>query len=211
MIGWIIVGCEVGFWVLLVVGLAGRYILRWRRVGAVLLICVPLVDLVLLVAAVIDLRRGASGSVLHALAAVYIGFSVAFGHQTISRLDALAAHRWAGGPAPSHAPRHGGLGVHHTWRQWGRTLLAGSLATALLGAAVLIVGDPGRTAPLVETVGWIVVVVLVSLFVGPVRRQYLQNKSSRLAERHERTRSKSARSTARRPGDEHDRDAVRPL
>ncbi|MBC6463814.1 hypothetical protein HKK72_39190, partial [Actinomadura sp. HBU206391] len=55
----IIAGCEIAFWVVLLAGLAARYLLRMRRLSTVLLICVPLVDVVLLVASVIDLRGGA--------------------------------------------------------------------------------------------------------------------------------------------------------
>ena len=54
----LIVACEVGFWPLL--ARAWRpYVLRWPRAGAILLVAAPVVDLVLLVAAVADLRSGA--------------------------------------------------------------------------------------------------------------------------------------------------------
>ena len=78
-----IAACEIGFWVILGAGLVARYLLRWRRVGGVLLLCVPLVDVVLLVASVIDLRRGAEANFTHGLAAAYIGFSIAFGHSMV--------------------------------------------------------------------------------------------------------------------------------
>ena len=55
----IIVACEIAFWVVLAAGLVARYGLRRRRLGAILLACVPLVDVVLLVATVLDLSRGA--------------------------------------------------------------------------------------------------------------------------------------------------------
>ena len=69
----VIVAVEIAFWVLLAAGLTARYLLRLPRVGAGLLIAVPLVDLVLLGATVIDLRGGATASAAHGLAAVYIG------------------------------------------------------------------------------------------------------------------------------------------
>ncbi|MFE4601036.1 hypothetical protein ACFRKE_09275, partial [Kitasatospora indigofera] len=51
---------EAGFWVVLALGLAARYLLRWRRTGAALLLCLPLVDLLVLGATVLDLRHGAA-------------------------------------------------------------------------------------------------------------------------------------------------------
>ena len=73
----------------------------------------PLVDVVVLVATSLDLREGAGAGVLDALAAVDIGFSLAFGHQMISRLDVRAAHRWAGGPAALRVPRSGRPAVRY--------------------------------------------------------------------------------------------------
>lgn len=52
------------------------------RLGTVLLISTPAVDLVLFAATVLDLRRGASAEFVHGLAAACIGFSVAFGHRS---------------------------------------------------------------------------------------------------------------------------------
>ena len=59
MIVAVIVACEIGFWVVLAAGLVSRYVLRRRRLSTALLAAVPLVDLVLLVVSVLDLR-GAS-------------------------------------------------------------------------------------------------------------------------------------------------------
>ena len=51
----VIVGCEVGFWVLVGAGLGCRYLLRRRRESSVLLAAVPVLDLVLLAATMADL------------------------------------------------------------------------------------------------------------------------------------------------------------
>ena len=63
----VIAACEIGFWVLLAAGLVTRYLLRQPKAGLVLLAGVPLVDVVMLVASVIDIRQG-SGAVVQALA-----------------------------------------------------------------------------------------------------------------------------------------------
>lgn len=148
----IIAACEVGFWVFLLAGLAARYLLRWSRTGAALLICVPLVDVVLLVATVIDLRGGATAGFTHGLAAAYIGFSVAFGHNIIKRMDVRFAHRFADGPAPVKPPKHGMAKARYEWQEFGKAVIAWAVACALLLAAIAMVGDAGRTEALQ---GWI--------------------------------------------------------
>ncbi|MCP9964683.1 hypothetical protein LUW74_13890 [Actinomadura madurae] len=103
----IIAACEIGFWVVLAAGLAARYPLRLRRTGAALLLCVPLIDLVLLAATVIDLRGGATAGTGHGLAAAYLGYSVAFGHSMVRWADERFAHRFAGGPRRAAGPSTG--------------------------------------------------------------------------------------------------------
>ena len=88
----LIVACEIGFWAFLLAGLAARYLLRWKTVSSILLICVPLVDVVLLAATIADLRGGAVADTSHSLAAAYIGFSVAFGHSLVRWADAVHGH-----------------------------------------------------------------------------------------------------------------------
>ncbi|MCO5973884.1 hypothetical protein [Actinoallomurus soli] len=144
----LIVGCEIGFWVLLMTGLATRYLLRARRLGNVLLVGVPMVDVVLLAASVVDLRRGAPASPAHGLAAIYIGVSLAFGHQMIRWADQRFAHRFAGGPAPVKAPRTGRAHAAHERGQWLRHLLAYVVGAAALGVFTLLVGDVHRTLKL---------------------------------------------------------------
>ena len=46
----VIIGCEIGFWVVVFAGLAVRYGLRAPRASTIILRMVPVVDVVLLVA-----------------------------------------------------------------------------------------------------------------------------------------------------------------
>lgn len=169
MIVAVIVACEVGFWVLLGLGLVARYVLRWRRTSVALLIAVPTVDLVLLTVTVIDLKSGAPASTAHGLAAVYLGFSVAFGHRAIRWADQRVAHRFAGGPPPVKPPKYGAARVKFYWMDWLRALLGGSVAVALLGLAILVIGDDDRTAALAEWIYEIGVLLAIWLVIGPVR------------------------------------------
>ncbi|WP_248959666.1 hypothetical protein [Sphaerisporangium perillae] len=144
----VIVGCEIGFWVLLALGLLARYALRARRLGGALLLCVPLVDVVLLVATVADLRTGGSATYSHGLAAAYIAYSVVFGHRTLRWADEVAAHRLAGGPPPRKPPAGGMARAGYEWAIWLRIVLAYGIACALLGITIWAIGDPSRTEAL---------------------------------------------------------------
>ncbi|MCO5997725.1 hypothetical protein [Actinoallomurus rhizosphaericola] len=172
----LIVGCEIGFWVLLMTGLAARYLLHARRLGNVLLVGVPMVDLVLLAASVVDLRRGAPASPAHGLAAIYIGVSLAFGHQMIRWADRRFAHRFAGGPAPVKAPRTGRAHAARERGQWLRHLLAYIVGAAVLGVFTVLVGDVHRTLKLwAVMVPWGLVlaidfVISFSYTIAPRRR-----------------------------------------
>jgi hypothetical protein len=148
VIVWLIAACEIGFWVLLALGLAVRYLLKWRRTSVVLLLCEPVLELVLFVVTAIDLKNGAEPGWEHGLAALYIGYTVAYGHYTIRWLDGHAAHRLAGGPPPPKPPRYGMPRARHEGRLWLRTVLATAVACGLLQAAVWYVGDSGDVSSL---------------------------------------------------------------
>jgi hypothetical protein len=134
--------------VLLALGLGARYLLKWRRTSVVLLLCEPVLELVLFAVTAYDLRNGAEPGWEHGLAALYIGYTVAYGHYTIRWLDGHAAHRLAGGPPPPKPPRYGRARAAHEGRLWLRTLLGATVACALLQGAVWYVGDEGDVSSL---------------------------------------------------------------
>lgn len=164
----VIVACEIGFWVVLAAGLVSRYLLRKPGLGAALLICVPLVDLVLLAATVLDLRGGATADFTHGLAAAYLGFSVAFGHGIIAAADAHFAHRFAGGPRPPGRPRYGAARTRHEWREFGKAACAWALSCALLLAAIVLVGDSARTSAFASWLSLLTLVLGVWFVTGPL-------------------------------------------
>lgn len=142
----IIIACEIGFWVFVVLGLLARYVLRWRRTGAVLLAMTPVVDLVLLVAVIIHLQGGGTATFFHGLAALYLGFSIAYGHKMITWADSRFAHRFAQGPAP--VKRYGWAYTKDCWKDVARTTLAVGIAAGILWLLTALVDDPGRTSAL---------------------------------------------------------------
>ncbi|MGH3564730.1 MAG: hypothetical protein ACRDRH_01585 [Pseudonocardia sp.] len=139
--------CEVGFWVLVIGGLVARYLLRAPRLSTVLLIGVPVADVVLVVASLADLAGGSPPGLAHGLAAVYLGFTVAFGHSLIRWADVRFAHRYAGGPPPPKPPRYGTAKVVHEWREWGKLALAWGITVGVLFAMAAVAGT-GVPAPL---------------------------------------------------------------
>ncbi len=127
-----ILGAEAAFWILLGAGLVARYVLRAQRLSTVLLLCVPLVDVALLVLVAIDLGRGAEPGAAHALAAAYLGFTVAFGHSVIQWADVRFRHRFAGGPPPVKPPKGSREYVAGLWREWFRVVVALVVSSAVL-------------------------------------------------------------------------------
>ncbi|MBB4700060.1 hypothetical protein [Sphaerisporangium siamense] len=146
----VIIGCEIGFWILLGLGLLTRYKLRRRALSNVFLIAVPLIDVVLLAATVIDLRSGGTAEWTHGLAAAYLAYSIVFGHRTIRWADQVAAHRLSGGPPPWKPPAGGMARAKYEWGMWLRIVLAYGIACALLGSAIWFIDDPSRTAALTD-------------------------------------------------------------
>ncbi len=139
--------CEVGFWVLAGAGLAARYLLRARRMSTVLLLAVPVVDIVLVTASVLDVARVSPPGLSHGLAAVYLGFTVAFGHSMVRWADSRFAHRFAGGPPPPRPPRYGAAKVAHEWREWGKAALGWAVTVGVLLVTATVAGT-GVPAPL---------------------------------------------------------------
>lgn len=132
MIGWLIVACEIGFWLFIAAGLAARYVFKRKKAGIVLLACTPLIDLLLLAATVADLQRGAVATVYHGLAAIYIGVSLVYGKRMIEWADRRFAYRFAGGPKPVKRKTYGAEHARVERAGWFRHFLAWLIGSALL-------------------------------------------------------------------------------
>lgn len=154
MIGWLILACEIGFWVVVLAGLIARYILRQKKLGAVLLLLTPVIDILLLVFTVVDLNGGAKASFFHGLAAAYIGVTIAYGHSMIRWADERFAYRFAGGAAPKKAAKYGQERARRERLGWYRHLLAWAIGMALLYGIIWIVGRPEQTEELSNIVKW---------------------------------------------------------
>lgn len=184
--GWVIaaiVGAEVAFWALLLLGLAARYLLRMRRTSTALLVAVPCVDLVLVLLVAIDLARGAEPSSTHGLAAVYLGFSVGFGRSLVEAADVRFAHRFADGPPPAEPPRSGPGKVAYEWRLWLRVVAAWAVAVPLLLVMELVAGwsVPDTLEGLATDGLWswtvrLTAIVAIWLAAGPIHAALLRRR-----------------------------------
>ncbi|MFE7559536.1 hypothetical protein [Kitasatospora sp. NPDC057500] len=143
MIVTLILAAEAAFWVVLALGLATRYLLRWREVSTVLLVGLPVIDLALFLLTFLDLRGGATASWTHALAASYLGFSVGYGPSVVRWADARFLHRFAGGPKPLPAPKYGTARSRYEWVVCRRTLVSVAITFALISALKLFTDAAG--------------------------------------------------------------------
>jgi hypothetical protein len=155
----VIAACEIGFWVLLAAGLVTRYLLRLPKAGMVLLAAVPLVDVVLLAASVVDIHRGAAPSFKHSLAAIFIGVSVGFGHQSLKWADKWAAYFMAGAPRPVKPPKKGPERARRERAGWFRHLLAYVVGVGIMIGLGLFSGH-GYNAVLGPAWTWTIVLVI---------------------------------------------------
>jgi len=169
---WVIVFCEVGFWMMLGAGLAVRYLLRREKLGFALLAMTPLVDLILLVVTAFDLYRGAEATIAHALAAVYIGVSLAFGKNMIRWADErFQYYVLKTGRKPEK--RYGLDFAKHYMKGWARHMAAYAISAALLLGTVAVIGAPERTEALTGVARiWSLVVgidllISISYFIWP--------------------------------------------
>ncbi|MNI26929.1 hypothetical protein D3C73_806500 [compost metagenome] len=176
MIGWLILVCEIMFWVFVAGGLLARYFFHANKVSIILLICTPITDLVLLIATVLDLSNGATAHFMHGLAAYYIGMSIAFGHRIIAACDERFAQWFADGPQPRK--RYGKEHASHERAGWFRHLLAWFIGNGILLFMIRFVDDAVRTEQLENVMQvWIVLIVVDFLYSFSYTLWPRENKS----------------------------------
>jgi hypothetical protein len=162
----VILLCEFGLWVLIGAGLVLRYLVRLRRTSTVVLAGIPLLDVVLVVAVALDLNRGTPVGSIHALGAVYLGSSLAFGPAVVRWADVRFAHRFAGGPPPVKVPKHGPERRRHLWREWYRVVNAAAVASVTMVGLAWLFTDGDQAL-----YGWVRgvwMVVGIWLVAGPL-------------------------------------------
>ena len=175
----LIVGCEVAFWLLLLLSLAIRYLFRREVLSRWLLLSLPLVDILLLVFTALDLRGGTTAAFAHGLAAAYVGFTIAFGSIAVNWADAHFSHSFAGGPQPRMAPSRGWEGVRFELKLWVRCILACAILVVLIDALVAIVANDTATEPLKAWYKYAFGCVIFWFIFGPAWNLLLVRRSAR--------------------------------
>ncbi|HWO75213.1 MAG TPA: hypothetical protein VNM69_04745 [Bacillus sp. (in: firmicutes)] len=171
-IGWLIVACEISFWIVIGLGLVTRYILKRKKIGLFLLALTPLIDLVLLIATSIDLMNGATATWVHGLAAVYIAVSLVFGKSMIQWADSrFLYYVLKQGTKPEKL--YGLPYARHYFKGWLKHLLAYLIGSGLLVLVIYLIDDTSRTGALIGIIlKWLVVLgidllISITYFVAP--------------------------------------------
>lgn len=172
LVAWMIVACELAFWIVIGTGLTARYVFKLRRLGLVLLMLTPVVDLILFVTTSVDLWRGATATTAHAIAAVYIGVSLAFGKGMIQWADERFQYYVT--KQGSKPVRRVGLDhAKHYAKGWVKHLVAYLIGAGLLAGTIYLIQDASRTESMNGVIQlWSVVlgidlVITISYFVFP--------------------------------------------
>jgi hypothetical protein len=105
---------------------------------------------------------------VHVLAGFYLGSSLAFGPAIVRWADVRFAHRFASGPAPVKAPKHGPERVAHLMREWNRVLATVAIASAVLVALILFFAAPEDQPALWWWIGRAWAVVGLWFVFGPL-------------------------------------------
>ncbi|MEH7503750.1 2TM domain-containing protein [Neobacillus drentensis] len=151
MIGWLIIACEIGFWVFVLAGLLARYIFKKKKIGTLLLICTPIVDIILLIATVNNLKNGAVATTVHGISAIYIGVSVVFGHRMIKWADENFAYRFANGEKPIKKKKYGREHAKQERSGWYRHFVSWLIGGSILAVIILFINNPSQTKALLDT------------------------------------------------------------
>lgn len=178
-IAWIIIACEISFWIVIALGLVTRYVLKQNKLGLIFLALTPVIDLILLVITGIDLYRGAAATTAHAIAAVYIGVSIAFGKSMIEWADERFQY-YVTKEGPKPLKRFGMDHAKHQLKGWLRHVIAYLIGAGLLAGMIYVVGDPSRTEALSGVLKiWSLVlgidfIISISYFISPKKEKSLE-------------------------------------
>ncbi|WP_046175279.1 hypothetical protein [Domibacillus indicus] len=171
-IAWLIVACEISFWLVILAGLTTRYLFKKEKAGFFFLALTPFIDLLLLCFTFIDLQRGATATIAHGIAAIYIGISLAYGKSMI---------RWADRRFRYYVLKEGGKKEKKTGLAFarqeakglGRHVAAYAIGAGLLYGIILFIGDSERTEALQQVLRiWSLVLAIdaaitASYFIWP--------------------------------------------
>ena len=164
-LGWIIIACEVSFWVVILLGLMARYLLQLQKLGFLLLASTPIIDLLLIIITSIDLYRGATATLAHGIAAVYIGVSLAYGKSMINWMDEKLQFYIMKKPSAKPVKRYGIPFAKHYGKGFIKHVVAFTIGVAILEMMIIYIQDPQRTEALNTMVSVWLIVLAIDLYI----------------------------------------------
>lgn len=170
-----IVACEIGFWIVIILGLFTRYVLKKNKLGLFFLALTPVIDFILLIITAADLYRGATATTAHAIAAVYIGVSIVFGKSMIKWADERFRY-YVIKEGPKPIKLYGIEYSKHYLKGWGKHVLSYLIGAGILAGVIFLINDPSRTEALLRVLQiWTFVlgidfIISVSYFIWPRKR-----------------------------------------
>ncbi|MFD2212577.1 hypothetical protein [Metabacillus endolithicus] len=164
-IGWIIIACEVSFWIVILLGLTARYLLQFQKLGFILLASTPIIDLLLIIITSIDLYRGASATLAHGIAAVYIGVSLAYGKSMINWMDEKFQFYIMKKSSAKPVKRYGIPFARHYGKGFIKHVVAFIIGVAILEMMIIFIQDPQRTEALNTMVKVWLIVLAIDLYI----------------------------------------------
>ncbi|WP_163103419.1 hypothetical protein [Peribacillus alkalitolerans] len=175
--GWIIVACEISFWMVILLGLTARYLFNLKKVGFIFLALTPIIDLLLIIITSWDLYRGATATFAHGLAAVYIGVSISFGKNMIEWMDERFKYFVLKSTSNKPSKRTGIQFAKHYAKGLVRHILAYLIGSAILLIMIYFINEPSRTEALNGILkGWALVIAIdilitISYFIWPKKEK----------------------------------------
>lgn len=170
-----IVACEIGFWIVIILGLFTRYVLKKNKLGLFFLALTPVIDFILLIITAADLYRGATATAAHAIAAVYIGVSIVFGKSMIKWADERFRY-YVIKEGPKPIKLYGIEYSKHYLKGWGKHVLSYLIGAGILAGVIFLINDPSRTEALLRVLQiWTFVlgidfIISVSYFIWPRKK-----------------------------------------
>ncbi|MCP1189951.1 hypothetical protein NKR17_12890 [Priestia flexa] len=146
-IAWMIVGCEIAFWIVILLGLTTRYIAKKEKMGFFLLALTPVIDLILLLVTGIDLYNGTKATTVHGIAAIYIGVSLAFGKSMIKWADERFLY-YVTKQGAKPIRRFGLEHAKHGLKGWFQHLIAYAIGAGLLVVIINLLNNAQQTEAL---------------------------------------------------------------
>ncbi|PTI39397.1 hypothetical protein [Staphylococcus casei] len=177
---WLIIFCEVAFWVVILLGLVTRYILKQKTLGLIFLALTPVIDLLLLITTAVDLMNGATAETPHAIAAVYISVSLVFGKSMINWTDDRFRYYVMKQGSKPYKPV--GLAYSKNYgKNWLKHLLSYVIGTGILHFIIYLINNKSRTEAMNGVIHvWTIVIIVdliicISYFIWPPKNKTHHN------------------------------------